>query len=143
MSMGRFWTAFLILGIVGVVVMFFVAGESSTTAGSRFMAALSQRDLKTLADMTYVEGKSPEQIKAEWKSCLDANEYYRFTYNVVGADTPKEGEAMVRITLQKNVTSSSYDENYTLKMFKKPDGWKVDVANLNRDLYPWLPHWSR
>ena len=141
--MGRYWTGFLIAGVLAVIAMFFFTGESATTAGARFMAALSDRKVDTLTDMSYVEGASREEIEKAWKKCTDANMYYRFMYDLKGADSPKNDEALVRVALLKNVTSTSYEEVYTLKMFKKSGGWKIDVATLNRDIYPWLPRWNQ
>jgi hypothetical protein len=140
--MRRFWTAVMVLGVVAVVVMFFMAGESASSAGARFMSALKAGDAKTLADMSLVEGMSRDQIEGEWKKCMENTKYYQFAYTVKGADTPKEGEALIRLEVVRNVSTTSYGENFQFKMVRKPDGWKVDVATINRDFYPFMPRWT-
>lgn len=132
----------MVLGVIAVVVMFFFAGESASSAGTRFMSALKARDAKTLADMSMVEGMSHDQVEAAWKKCLDDTTYYNFLYSIRGADTPKEGEALVRLGVTRNPGFASYEENFTLKMVRKPDGWKVDVTTINRDFYPFMPRWT-
>lgn len=132
----------MVLGFIAVLVMFFLAGESASSAAGRFMAALKARDTKTLAEMSLVDGMSKDQVEAEWKKCMDTTAYYNFLYSVKGADTPKEGEALVRLSVTRTPGFSSYDENFQFKMVRQASGWKVDVGTINRDFYPFLPRWT-
>ena len=138
--MGKVLTGIGIVGIIGILVLFFMAGESPATAGSRFMAELQTGDADTLTNMSYVAGKSHDQIESEWKDTVKYGQYYKWKWAVDGADTIRDDQAKVRMRLMRNIqNNTSYDENYYLPLVKKDGKWMVDVIALNRGIYPFLP----
>lgn len=142
-SMGRVWTIVLVLAVVILGVMVLFSTESPGSAGGRFMNSLMACDAKTAASLSHVEGKTTEELEKAWKSTFEGTKYYKFGYSIAGVDSPGTEGALVRLKVEKNLGQGSYDENFTLPMVKAKDGWKVDLASLNRDLYPWLPRFNR
>lgn len=137
--MGRVLTAAGILGIIAIIAMFLMSSESAATAGSRFMRALYTSDAKTLTDMTYWPNQDRSVTEEKWKKTLGSTKYYSFTYKVMQGESSRADQANVRLLVERNTGAGSYEENFALPMIKKDGKWLVDVTNLNRNLYPWLP----
>lgn len=124
-----------------VVVPFFLAGDSPTSAASRFMILLAKGDAEGLTDMSYLGGTPREEMLKQWDFTVhDAAPYYRFTWNIHRTDLPNANSANVAIGVQRNAgTSGEYEENFGLPMIKVDGKWKVDVRGINREMYPDLP----
>jgi len=126
--------------VAAIVVLFFMAGESPSGIAGRFLTALAKGDTKTVADLSFIEGKSPEQIKAEWDQTYAYSKYYRFAWEVQDAAEADENNAAVRIQWTKKADRpGAYAEKYELPLVKKDGHWKVDVRGISREMYPALP----
>lgn len=133
-----------ISAIVGVVVVGGVlmsGGDDPTGRAATFMAALARGDAQTLAENTYVEGKSQEEILKEWEETVAASKLYRFKFEVRGAQ-PTGNNAQVRMGVWTNYGPGSYDENFQLDMVKVDGKWKVRGNGISRDMYPFLPRFD-
>ncbi len=135
-------TAIIVVAfIVGLGAMVMTGGESPAKTAGRFMAALSDGDYKTLAELSYADGVSREEFERQWQYTTDvAAPYYQFTYDIKAETRPTKETAVVRMDFVKNAgASGTYDEEFQLPMVKTKDGWRVDVYSLNREFIPGLP----
>jgi hypothetical protein len=131
-------------GALGVVLMAFVLfgrGDDPQKRASIFMLALKSGDYKTLAESTYVEGKSKAEIEAGWKKAVDDAKYYRFTYEIRGVQQTGD-TAQVRMGVWRNYSPGAYDENYGLDTVKKDGRWYVRGNGISREMYPFLPRFN-
>ena len=126
--------------VAAVVVLFFMAGESPSGVAGRFLTALAKGDTQTVADLSYMEGKTPQQIKTEWDETYELSKYWRFTYEVQDSNEQDTDNATVPIQWVKKADSSgAYAEKYELPLVKRDGHWKVDVRGISREMYPALP----
>ena len=131
-------------GVVGIIIILLVAltsGESASTVANRFMVALSKGDAATLADVSVMGDRSPEDVKKAWEETLNASQHFRFKYRVILVETPGPDSANAKIGMERNYApnGSSYEENYQLPLHKQNGKWKVDVSGMPRGMYLWLP----
>ena len=127
--------------LLGMAVFALSTGESPTSAASRFMGALATRDVDTLAEMSYAPGYTKEEMTKKWKYTEDVvAPYFPFTYEIKGESEPAKDAAIVWMAYTNDAgKSGSYEKRLELQLHKTPDGWKVDVFSMPRDLYPGLP----
>ena len=130
-----------IAGIVAILVLFFVAGESAESAAVRFMDALAKGDVKTLVAMSDSPDTEPAELEKQWEyTAKVAGPHYMFFYKINSSLNPTENTAMVRMMVSRNVNrEGSYEEKFELPMIKRDGKWKVEVRGLDRRLYPNLP----
>ena len=128
--------AFALIGVG-----FYFAAESVGTVGSNFMDALARGDAAKLTELSYMDKLSKPEIRKKWDfTVTKAAPYYRFAWRVASANATAENTAYVRLQVQRNVDGGgAYDEKFELPLVKTPEGWKVDVRAISRDLYPGLP----
>lgn len=134
------WMVAAVLGgIVLVLGIILLGGDTAQGAGARFMAALAKRDVATLTDLTYIEGRPKEDIQKQWEFATDVAQHYRFRYLILGQMQSDPTTASVRMQIWRNYGPGSYEENFSLPM-KRVDGrWMVDVTNWSRGAFPALP----
>lgn len=134
-------TVFGVAAVALVGVGLFVAQESVTTVGSKFMDALARGDVNRLTEMSYISDLPKEEIRKRWEFAVNtAAPYYRFTWQVAGATETADGTGSVRLKIVRNVESGGgYEENFQLPLLKTGEGWKVDVRGISREMYPGLP----
>jgi hypothetical protein len=115
--------------------------ESFTSIGGRFMSALARGDVNTLTDLTYLGKRPKEEIRKDWEFATGtAGKYYNFTYRITSAQQADENNATVTMMVERDIDSgTSYEEKRELPLVKVGNEWKVDVANISRDVYPALP----
>ena len=143
----------LLLGVVaavaGLSVLLFVGQESPAAAGSRFMDALARGDVDALVKTSYVAGKSPEALRKDWEfAAQTVSKHYLFTWKVTSSSQTNDTDAVVRLSVERNVGSGgSYEENYGLPLHKvdaqgridAKGAWKVDAGGISPEMYPALP----
>ena len=80
-------------------------------------------------------------MRRQWDFAVNtAGRYYRFTWDVLGAEQIDDNTGYVRLHVQRNVDSGgSYDENFQLKMVRVGGEWKVAVREISREMFPGLP----
>lgn len=140
---GRVNWMIVVLSAIALAILGLLAfsGDSPNSVAGKFMKALGQGDVKTLADLSYY---SPEQdrsqTEAEWSKTVKLGKHYVFAWRIVGDTRPAPDRSLVRIAVTKDVSAeSSYEENFSLSMFKVGGKWLVDVRAMSRDMYPALP----
>lgn len=120
--------------------LFLLAGESPTGVGTKFLTALANGNTKTLAELSYMEGKTPSEVEEAWKETYEASKYWYFAYQVKGSTEQDDSSATVRLGWVKNASNpSAFEENFALPMIKVDGKWKVDVRAISREMYPNLP----
>lgn len=127
--------------VVGLLAMTLSTGESPMFVGSSFMAALADGDSQALAELSYGDGVTEEELVEMWEYTTHvAGLYFTFSYEITGETKPQDDTAIVTMEYVKNAgMSGSYPEKFQLPL-KKVDGeWRVDVFSLSRDMYPGLP----
>jgi len=137
-------TLLAIVGVVAVVGILFMSGESPSVAGNRFLLALHNRDVDAVAAMSYVDSDTkitPDQIKDKWAYTLnEATPSYQFVAKVNFSKLIAPEEAIISIEMYKDAdSSSSYPELFQIKLIKQDGKWKVDIFDIPRKFYPALP----
>lgn len=128
-----------ILGIIVLVVILVTGGESPQVRGSAFMSALARGDAAKLAELSYVEGISDEEMRAAWEESVERGQYYRFMWRPTSLVNQSNDQAAMRMFIVRNPGPSAYEENFQISL-KKVDGkWKVLPQTLSREAYPFLP----
>lgn len=138
---GRVSPLFLgvVLAAVALAILLLYGQEGPAAAGSRFMDALARGDVKTLAETSYVPGKSPEELRKAWEFTTAAGKHYLFHWEITSSSQVNDHDATVRLAVQRNFGPGSYDENYGLPLHKVDGKWKVDASGISREMYPALP----
>lgn len=131
----------LTVALVAVVVgLFLLGGESPSGVAGKFLTALAKGDAKTLADLSYMEGLSSEQVEQKWKATHEASKYWVFQFLVKDTKEQDSGNSTVVLEWVKNASSGgAYPEKFELPMTKRDGKWKVDVRGMSREMYPSLP----
>lgn len=124
-----------------IVFVLFAGRESTATVGARFMTALAKGDVDTLTQMSFMGDETPDQVRKQWDYTVHGvGQYYRFRWHITGTSQANDNTAAVLLQVARNAdTPSAYDENYQLPLVKVNGGWKVDVRNISRDMFPALP----
>lgn len=132
----------VILGILGIIVtiaLVFFSGESPQTKASKFMTALATANADELAQYSYDETRTEEELKVAWEQSLKDSKYYRFAWKPDAAVLTNDTLATVKLIVVRNPGAQSYDENFEIELRKFDGEWKVVVPSISRELYPWLP----
>ena len=118
--------------------LFLSAGSSPRTTAIEFMSALAQGDPDKLTDLSLVQDRTKDQIHKQWEEAMRYGKYYRF-YWEIGATRSEGDTATTRIDVTKTPGPDAAPDKYEL-ILKKVDGsWKVDVAQIARDMFPYMP----
>jgi hypothetical protein len=130
----------LVALVAAVVVLFLMAGDSPSGVAGRFLTALAKGDTKTLADLSYMEGKTTDQIKDEWDKTKGVTKYWQFQWKIQDSKDQDADNSTVVLGWVKNSASiSAYEEKYELPLVKRDGKWKIDVRGISREMYPALP----
>ena len=126
--------------VAAVVVLFLMAGESPSGVASKFLTALAKGDSKTLAETSFIEGVSQDELQKKWEATHEVTKYWQFNYMIQDTTQQDANNAAVVMQWVKNATSqASYGEKYELPLAKRDGKWKVDVRGISREMYPALP----
>jgi hypothetical protein len=131
---------FAVVAVVMIAIVVFFSKSSPGTAGGAFMDALVRGDVNELTNLSYISNTDPSEIKKEWTFATQvAGKHYNFAWTIT-ASTAQGDSGSVQLSVQRNFgTPGAYPENFALPMTMVNGQWKVDVANLSRELYPGLP----
>lgn len=125
------------LAFIGLLFAF--SGDTPGAAASEFLTGLATADTKTLAKRSVIRDLNEEQREKAWQETLKYSRSFTF-YWKLGPIHEDSEQAMVKLEFTKNAGSpNSYAEHFELYLVKRPDGWKVDVTQLSREMYPYLP----
>lgn len=126
--------------VAAVVVLFLMAGDSPSGVAGRFLTALAKGDTKTLTELSYMEGLSPEEIESRWKLTHESSKYWVFAYAVKDSKEQDANNATVNLIWTKDLAGQVPEEGEAeLPMVRKDGKWKVDVRAISRSMYPFLP----
>jgi hypothetical protein len=126
--------------VVGLLFLVLASSGTSTAVADDFLVALAKGDAKTLADLGYMEGTTPDQAQKMWEKTLARAKYYRFAWRVKNTVQASPTNASVQMDVVRNVdTPGSFPDAYELPMVKIDGKWKVDVRGISRQMYPALP----
>jgi hypothetical protein len=125
------------VALVGCVFLF--SKQSPRSAAAAFLSALAKSDPDRLADLSIVQTKNRDEIRKEWSETLDLSKTYVF-YWELGPSRQDGKQATVRVDITRKPNSpQAFPEHYELLLVETNDGWKVDVPQIARDMYPYLP----
>lgn len=133
-----------ILGVVAaavVVGLFFVRVESPSVVASKFMSALAKGDVDGLTKWSYSDRDTAE-LKKQWEYSVNvAGPFYIFAWQIRGDQIADDNHASVRLEVVRDADKpDAYPENFALPMVRVKDtGWRVDIRNVSRQMYPALP----
>jgi len=126
--------------VAAVIVLFLMAGDSASGVAARFLTALQKGDTKTLAELSYMEGLSPDQVQKKWDETYAVTKYWQFNWRVTDTKEQDSDNASVNLMWTKDMGSpSAYEDKAELPMLKKDGKWKIDVRAISREMYPDLP----
>jgi hypothetical protein len=128
-----------ICSVAFIAVLFSFGGDTPGAASSEFLTALATGDAKTLAKRSIIRDLNEEQRQKAWEESLKYSRSFLFHW-ALGPISADNEQASVKLEFTRNLYSpTAYAEHFELFLVKKPDGWKVDVPQLSREMYPYLP----
>jgi hypothetical protein len=128
-----------ILGLLAIVLVFFIGGETPSGVTNRFMIALAEGDVNTLCDLSHYEG-SKDSLRAQWEYATKvAGPHYRFAWIINSEKVASNEIASVKTTVERAIGPDSFPEKVDIPLVKREGKWKVDVRGIWRGLYPALP----
>lgn len=135
-----------LLAVVGAVIigaLLLFTKEGPAVNGGRFMDALARGDVQKLTELTYLGKKAPDAIRSDWELTTRIGKHYIFRWRIVDAKESGPTTGALRVMVERNLLSGgSYEEAFGLPMVKENGKWLVDVAGINREMYPALPRVS-
>lgn len=105
------------------------------------MDALARGDSKKLAQLSFIEGVSQQDLEKKWDATVQgASRYYRWGWRPHLATQASDSVAAVSFQVTRDWDlPGSYEEKFELPMLKRDGQWKVDVRRIDRRMYPFLP----
>lgn len=134
----------LLIAVVCLVVTGLVIANARTEdevkAGKEWLYAFGEGNLDRITELSFMDGLTPEQKRAEWKKTLDRAKYYTYVWNVKRSVKTTDTEATITLGFWRNATKGgSYEEKYELPLRKVDGKWLVDVRGISRSMFPALP----
>jgi len=135
-------------GLAGAVIAVVAVVASSVFAdtprrvAAEFMVALARGDAERLAQLSFIEGVSEQELVERWKYTVEIGRHYRFRYTIKSVTTSEteENVASAEVLMVRNSDSTSpYEEIYGLPLEKVDGVWKIDLAGIDRRIYPAMP----
>jgi hypothetical protein len=127
-----------VLAVAMLAFLFFSAGGSPRTTAIAFMSSLAEGDVAKLTDLSLVRDRSKEEIHKQWEDAVKYGKSYRFAWEIGPIRTDGDS-ATARIDVYKSPSADAYADKYELILKKVNGSWKVDVAQIARDMFPYLP----
>jgi hypothetical protein len=125
--------------VAGMSVLFLSAGETPSSTVGRFMMALATDNEETLTNLSYMGDQPVEQTRKEWAETMKSTKNFLFAWRVV-SDTENGNNAVVKLKFAKDARSKmAYEDDLEIPLVKIQGKWKVDVRQIQRDMYPNLP----
>ncbi|MCH7905565.1 MAG: hypothetical protein IH944_13500 [Armatimonadetes bacterium] len=141
--LGRVPYLTIILGafVLALILIVVLAGESPSTTGAKFMAALSEGDVDVLVELSHMDGVTDDELREKWEYTTSVvGPHYVFQFSIEDSVRQSEDKAAVRMELIRNSDkNSAFPDRFELELRKIDDEWKVVVASLDREIYPGLP----
>lgn len=130
----------VVLGLVVLVFVLSAAQGSPSAVSVKFMEALATGNVDKLTELSYVEVPK-EELRKKWEYALKvAGPTYRFIWTVEPAVQASDTTAAAKLNLtHKTYSAIPMDDKYEIPMVKHDGKWLVDVAGLNREIFPALP----
>lgn len=130
-----------ICSVALVLTLFLYSDKSPRTVAAEFLTALANGNVDELAALSKINDKNLEDRKKDWAETIKYSRSFLFHWQLGGVRVDKDGkEASIRVDFVKNPPSpAAYPEKYELVLANTPEGWKVDVPLIPRDMYPYLP----
>jgi hypothetical protein len=129
-----------IVSAILIVALFFLAKESPSTAAARFLDALARTDAKTLAQNSFIEGKSEADLEKAWEKTLYVTRYFKFGWRIAGQQEQSDNRAAVIVFVIPDLEKpDAYEQKQELPMVRQDGHWRVDLRRLSRAFYPALP----
>lgn len=129
-----------ILSCALIAALFLFNGQSPRSIAGDFMSALCKGDADTVAGLSYVPGKSKEQLRKEWADAMGDGKAYLFSWDIQGVDLATNDSAVVNLKITTNPNDPEQEpEARPLTLIKDKGAWKVDLSQLSREAFPYLP----
>lgn len=128
-----------VVGVVAIVVILFMTGDSAQSRANLFMAALAEGNAEKAAELSDIANLDEAAEVEAWKETVKRSRHYLFSWTVMGAVPTDSERTSVRMRIVRNVSLNAYEEPFDVVMVKKDGEWLVDTDSLSRDIFPWLP----
>lgn len=123
-----------------VALLFAFSGRSATAAATDFMSALASRDAAKLAEYSVIAKLDQAGREKAWADTLKHTKYFRFAWRINTTKQDPDGAAIVVIDFVRHPDApGASPEHLQLPMTKQGGDWKVDVTQISREFYPYLP----
>lgn len=122
------------IGITGLITF---SSASPKQVANEFMVALAKGDVDGLIRLGYLGDDTEQEAREKWEFATKvAGPYFRFKWQVGGMGQPDPESANVEILLD---TGTGTAEKFELALLRINGQWRVDVREINRNMYPGLP----
>lgn len=122
------------IGITGLVIF---SSASPKQIANDFMIALATGDVDNLLKIGYLGNDTETEAREKWEFATKvAGPYFRFKWRVGNMGQPDPESATVEIFMD---TGTGSEEKYELSLLRRDGQWRVDVGEINRNMYPGLP----
>lgn len=133
----------IIASLVSVLVLVAVlvsASKGPGGAATEFMTGLSYADAAKLARVSAIGQDDEATRRAKWQQTLARGKHYLFVWKMLETVNTGKDRAVAKVLIVRNATlPNAFDEKVEIPLVKKDEGWKVDVAGINREIFPALP----
>lgn len=135
---------FVVVGVVCFIILIplFCASRKGPEAyAAEFLTALGKGDAGRLAELSIIGDHNLAEKSAMWQESVESSKYYTFTWRITDVTTISDDRAAVSIMMRRNMQIRMGEDEmpYKLPMTKTSDGWKVQIDQINREIYPYLP----
>jgi len=128
-----------VLSLALVALLLFSNGQSPRSAAAEFMSALASGDVDKLTELSIVQTKGKDEIHNEWADAVKYGRSYIFAWNIVNVRQEKDSATVALEVIQNPQSGAAYPEKRELQLVRAGGGWKVDVTQISREVFPYLP----
>lgn len=140
---GRF-NPFIVVGVICILILiplFVVSRRGPENDAADFLTALGKGDVDQLAKLSVIGNHNLDERKKLWQQTVDASKYFTFTWRIsdVANVTPDRAAVTIQERRALELRLGEDEEPHMITMVKTPEGWKVLVDGMDREIYPYLP----
>lgn len=129
-----------LVGLIAIVLLFFLSERSPEAAAQEFMIALAEKDVDTLTEMSYMENPAAP-LREQWDNAVNNRaKNYVFMWSWAGFRRDSADRAVGRIDIiEFQGPDPKERETVELPLILVGGKWKVDLRSLTRNFFPALP----
>jgi hypothetical protein len=129
-----------ILGILAIAFLFLSESRSPEAAAQEFMEALAKKDVDRLVELSFLEDAEPP-LRDQWEFCVNrAAKNFVFMWQFLGSESVSDDTQVLKVVVMEFRGPQGQEGDVVNLPLRKIDGvWKVELAGLDRNFFPYLP----